>query len=206
MSGGGHASGRGSEGGFTLVEMLTTMVLLGVVMTSAWMVFGSMNSMAAQTSSTSASSDEARRTLDILTSEIRQAVEPTQGAGVFAQASPWSCSFYCDANRDNVPEKIGYSVTSGAVYRTVQSSLTSAAPFDFSGPTQSRVYVSQLANTTGTPLFAYYDAGGAATTTLADISLARVTIAASSAAGGVVAQTQMSTEVKIRSMNSTVLE
>ena len=194
------------DSGFTLVEMLTSLLLMGIVITSMWMVFGSVNSVANNLASTSSSAEEARRTLGILTDEIRQAVEPTEGLGAFASAGTWGCTFYCDANHDDVPEKIGYSVTNGAVYRTTQSSLTSAAPYDFTGAARSSIYISDLANDATAPLFSYFGADGNATTTLSAISLVRVTVVARSGAGGVKLGTSMTSEVKIRSINSDVLD
>ncbi len=196
---------RPRDAGFSMVEMLTSVVLMGVVMTALWSVFGSVSSVSSQATSASVSAEEARRTLGILTDEVRQAVEATEGLGAFTSATTQSCTFYCDANHDDVPEKIGYAVIGGAVYRTVQSSLTSAAPYDFSGPPRSTVYVADLANGPSAPLFSYYDADGDPTAALAAISLVRVTIVARSAAGGVKVGTEMTSEVKIRSINSSIL-
>jgi len=197
---------RIDEGGFTLVEMMTVMILLGVVLSAAYMVFGSVSQTAGATSSSSASAEEARRTVSMLTGEVRQAVEATEGLGVFTEAGPWRCTFYCDTDHDGVPEKVAYSVTNGAVYRTSVSSLTSCAPFEFCGTAQSRVYVSDLSNETSVPLFRYYDAEGRPTTVCKDISLVGVSIAVRNDLGGVAADTLMSTDVKVRSINSVLLD
>jgi prepilin-type N-terminal cleavage/methylation domain-containing protein len=201
-----HSSVCRGEAGYTLVELLTVTVLLGVVLSTAYMVFGSVNSVAGQTNTSTASSDEARRAMVTVTSEIRQAVEATSGLGVFAAASGSSCTFYCDADHDNVPERVGYSVANGILTRTSQSSATSSAPFVFSGAVRSQVCISDLANGSGAPVFRYFDASGDETSVCADISLVRVSIVARSVIDGVTGLADMTSDVKVRSVNSDVLD
>jgi hypothetical protein len=158
--------------------------------------------MVDRTQSISEGAGRTRRALVTMTDEIRQASEATEGAGAFAAAGSWCCTFYADVDRDDVPELVSYSTIANVVYRKVASSVTSAPPYDFSRPATATVYVARLINPSDRPLFRYYDENGDPAVSVADICLVGVCVVEESTVGSAVAATEMATEVKIRSLNN----
>lgn len=181
---------------------MTVLVLLGTILGSAYLVFGTVIRIADRTQSSSDASGDARRALVSITDEIRQASEATEGAGAFAAASSWCCTFYADIDRDNVPEEVSYTTRGGVVYRSVSRSSTSAPPYVFSIPATATVYVASLANASDHPLFRYFDKEGRSVASVADICLVSVCVVGQASTGGVVAASEMATEIKIRSLNN----
>lgn len=142
------------DAGFSLIEMLTSVIILPFVLSAAYLVFitlsGNYSSISAQSEATA----EAQRAMDILVREVRQAQEITSGGGAIATASPSVCSFYVDLDHTGVPSRVTYYVDGSDLYRMVGKASVPVYPYNFVDGAAQRVV--NLTTSTGI-VFTYYD-------------------------------------------------
>lgn len=154
--------------GFTLVEMVVTVAITTIVMAalgSLLVFFYRSNAWVLQQSSASA---EARRGVDDVLQRIRGAQYATDGSAPVATASSLSIAFWADTNNDETLEQVSYVLADATLTRTVDG-------------TSPVAIATSVRNTEDTPLFRYYDAGGAELTppiTLKNIASVRVSVTA----------------------------
>jgi prepilin-type N-terminal cleavage/methylation domain-containing protein len=142
------------DAGFSLLELLIASVILPIVLAAGYLVFttlsGNYSSIAAQ----SEASSEAQQAMDTMVREIRQAQEIVDGGGAIATATPASCSFYADLDRDGIPEKITYYVDGTDLYRAVWKASNPVYPYGYvEGPAQRVVNLT----TSSAVVFTYFD-------------------------------------------------
>lgn len=150
----GRARRRADDGGFTLIEVLLSALILPIVLSASYLVFitlsGNYSSISAQSEATS----EAQRAMDIMVREMRQAREITDGGGAFWKAESGRCSFYADLDRDGTPERITYYVDGTDLYRATAEPVNPVYPYGYvDAPAQRVVNLS----TSSAVVFTYYD-------------------------------------------------
>jgi prepilin-type N-terminal cleavage/methylation domain-containing protein len=143
------------ESGFTLLELLIASVILPVALAAAYLVFTTLSGNYSTISAQSEATSEAERAMDTMVIEIRQAQEIQDGGGAFAVAQADRCSFYCDIDRDGIPERITYYVDGTDLYRVQAKSTTQVYPYNFVDGTAQRVV---NLTTSSAVVFTYYDA------------------------------------------------
>jgi prepilin-type N-terminal cleavage/methylation domain-containing protein len=140
--------------GFSLVELLFASIILPIALGAAYLVFitlsGNYSSISAQSEATS----EAQRAMDTMVREIRQAQEIEEGSGAFEVAQASRCSFYCDIDRDGVPERITYYVDGTDLYRVLAEPQILVYPYNYADATAQRVV---NLTTASTVVFTYFD-------------------------------------------------
>jgi len=148
---------RGSgqaDAGFSLTELLIVCAIMPVILSAAYLVFitlsGNYSSISAQSEATS----EAQRAMDIMVREIRQGQEITDGGGAIAVATPTSCSFYVDLDRDGRPERVTYYVDGTDLYRTEAAPVNPVYPYGYVDPPAQRVV---NLTTQSAVVFTYFD-------------------------------------------------
>lgn len=135
--------------GFTLVEMEVAIAVFSLIM----VVIASFIIYIYKTERYSVSQVEsihiARRAIEIMTEEIRNARQAETGAFVIDTADSQSFIFYSDIDGDNLTERIRYFLDNGELKKgVIEPSYTSAESIS--------VLASYIVNE-GDPLFAYYD-------------------------------------------------
>lgn len=195
--------GRGhADAGFSLTELLIVCAILPVILSAAYMVFitlsGNYSSISAQSEATS----EAQRAMDIMVREIRQAQEVTDGGGAVAIATPTSCSFYVDIDRDGLPERVTYYVDGTDLYRTQAEPVSAVYPYGYVDPPAQRVV---NLTTQSAVVFTYFDKSAPTTTVTGTpnkptICAVGVHLSASRPAQNGQVAVDFSTRVKIRAL------
>jgi len=145
---------RHDDAGFSLVELLISVVILPLVLSAAYMVFMTLSGNYSSISAQSEATAEAQRALDVLVRELRQGQEITDGGGAIAISEPGRCSFYVDVDRDGIPERVTYYVDGTDLYRAEGEASAPVYPYNFEdGPAQRIVNLT----TSSSVVFTYYD-------------------------------------------------
>lgn len=158
------ASRRRDEG-FTLVEVSTSVAMLLVVLTAAWMLLTVSNANLTRIDSGGQASELNRAALASFERDLGHSVLPRDDQSSVIGAASRRCALLVDEDDDEVPELVVWSAddANGTLVRTVtRATETTQAPqeeSDFAGgETQSAVVLEGLASeadTPGAPLFTY---------------------------------------------------
>jgi hypothetical protein len=159
------------ERGTSLVEVMMTVLLLGIVLAVVYGGIGSLSNAAEGSNVRLQNLDEGRVMMATTTKDIRTATQPSSGASAFVVAKPNELQFYANLDNPNaaaslvhlyigsstelVEEYTSATDATGAVTCTQQpcSYLTANKKTRFVG----RYVVNDATH----PLFTYFDVGGA---------------------------------------------
>jgi len=177
-------------------------MIIPIVLSAAYMAFGGMSSNYSKIEAASEATSEAQRGLDTLVREIRQAQEIKDGGGAFEKATGSECFFYCDVDRDGVPERISYYVNASDLYRAVGKATTRVYPFTFiDGPAER---VMNLGAMTSSVVFTYYSNSDPNTPmtsgNLSTIAAVGIDLSATRPSQGGLVSVKFSTRVKVRAL------
>lgn len=166
------------EGGFTLIETLVTMAIMGIVMT----VFGQVLLTSSKTSNRveeqATLQNEVRFVVDQLTTDLRQA---TNAGGTSPVESLTSTSLTFDSPDRLTPfhlRRISYRLNNGQLERSVVTS-TDVDGWPWVWPVAPAPYVAQIGSVTSPNLFTFYDADGTVTTDPNAVRSARISLTVS---------------------------
>ena len=193
--------------GVSLSELLVVLALIGIVVSLAYMLLNSTTRMTNRIDAGAQAAEKSRSALDKMTSELRQAVELTDGGGAFSTAGTRTCGFYVDVNHDNLPERVTYYVNGAQLLRAQASSTTSAPPWAFGAASTPTTLVTGLPSSFTGPIFTYYDSSSPPVqTTAEDCAAVSIRVVGSSPVQGTskLATSDLSTWVKIRSLFNTI--
>jgi prepilin-type N-terminal cleavage/methylation domain-containing protein len=166
------------ESGFTLIETLVTMAIMGIVMT----VFGQVLLTSSKTSNRveeqATLQNEVRFVVDQLTMDLRQATN-AGGTSPVESVSPTSLTFVTpDRLTPFHLRRISYRLLNGQLERSVATS-TDTDGWPWVWPVAPATYVSQIASVTSPDLFTFYDADGVVTTDPDAVRSARISLTVS---------------------------
>jgi prepilin-type N-terminal cleavage/methylation domain-containing protein len=164
-----------AESGFTLIEALVTMAIMGIVMT----VFGQMLLTTSKTSSRveeqATLQNEVRVAADRLSMDLRQA---TNTNGTSPVESLGSTSLTFDSPDRLTPfhlRRISYQLVNGELQRSVATS-TDTDGWPWVWPATPATYYPEIGSVTSTSIFTFYAGDGTVTTDPAEVRSARVSI------------------------------
>ena len=170
-------AGRGraaDASGFTLIEVLVTMAVLGVAVAGMVAFFSMTNSRAAATTDQSISLTVVRTAVDTAVSDLRQAYYGDGTTAPIAALSPTSLTFYSpDRSQPFHLREIAYRLSGGLLQRATATSTNTGGP-PWSGLTTLGPWVTEVDSVTSPTVFSYQDASGAPTSDPTKVS--RVTI------------------------------
>lgn len=163
------------ERGFTLIELLVSMMVLGVLFAAFALVVGTTMRESGELEDNSVLQTQVRAGVDQLGRELRQM---SYGDGTTMPIESFSASaiqfLMPDKGTPYYEQRIGYQVSSGALQRRLaKSTTTSGPPWTFGSLSAWRTVADRL---TTSSIFTYYDATGAVTATLANITTIKVTV------------------------------
>jgi hypothetical protein len=197
-----------NDAGMTIIELIVVCTLLPVILGAGYLLLEAGNTIANQTDARQQATDQSRDVLAKLTTELRQAVEISEGDGAFAVAQPRQCEFYSDVDHDNVPELVQYRVSGTSLVRSVAHASTISPPFTYGAfSTETTVATGMPTSWTGA-VFTYYD--GSATpavvppSQMASASAVSIRLVNSATTGKNTVQVDLGTWVKVRSIHNSI--
>jgi prepilin-type N-terminal cleavage/methylation domain-containing protein len=173
------------EDGFTMIELLVSITLLGVLFAAFSLVLGSTMTQSRDITNQSVLQVQARAAVDELTRDLRQAIPPdTTATSPFVTAStmsPTSITFYSPDRLYTAGSptsyhlnEISYQLSNGDFQRAfATSSDTDGAPWTI--PALGS-WVTRIGSVVNTDVFTYYDASGALCSNCAPASVRTVVV------------------------------
>lgn len=197
-----------SDVGLTVTELLVVLVLIGIVMSTAYFILSAGYRMTDQIEARDVASTQARIAIERVTRELRQARELSEGAGVFADAQPRRCSFYVDLNHDQVPERITYYVQGKVLYRSQAVATGSIPPYAFGPESGASAVIESVKGGWNGNVFTYYDNADPADEVSSghpeDISAVALKLVSEGSAGRQTVFVERSTWVRIRTVHNSI--
>jgi len=180
---------KATQAGFTLVEMLVTLLIISIISGAAYSMFASLNRSYTTQSVASAVQQRVRAALDYMIRDIRMAgLDPLRTGGIgVVSATPTAFRFTADKNMDgdtnDAAEDVTYSVAGGNLQL-----------IDDQGTDILSQYVTNSS-------FTYFDEDGVVTTNIPDIRSVEIimTIREPSGGGKWVSRT-FTTQVRCRNL------
>ena len=161
------SSERDSERGSSILELMTTVLLIGVVM--AAVMAGTFSAQDAITGSDLRlqNLDQARTLMASLTKDVRTAVRLSAGSSPFTVADANHAVFYANISTTSAPKKVDLSIDGQSrLVETVWTADagTTAPNYTYTGASTVRLVGRYVANTAAKPMFTYLDSNGNALT------------------------------------------
>ncbi len=155
---------RRSQAGSSMVEMITTLGLLGLVMVTIFAAVSSTTSVLGATEQRFTDMGEARTLMAVTTKDIRTAVRLKAGTAAFTLADKREITFYANLNNVASPPKqmhIYITTDNILISETKDADLPWTPPdYTYTGAATARYVGRYVANPTSQPLFNYYDVDG----------------------------------------------
>ncbi len=150
---------------FSTIEVVVTVAILGLVMTTVFQGFSSSQTALENTSSRLRNLDEARVLMAATSKDLRTAVRLQSGTSPFLVANGLTATFFANLDTTSAPKKVHIyvDVTSQLVEEVWNADVGSVAPnYTFSGAPHVRFVGRYVANTNAAPIFQYLDVNGGA--------------------------------------------
>jgi prepilin-type N-terminal cleavage/methylation domain-containing protein len=164
-----------TEDGFTLIELVISMVLIGVIFAIFSITMGATIRTSSEVQENSVLQGEVRATVDAIAKDLRQAYTGTGNPGV-EKMLPAEIQFVSpDRQSPFHLRRVNYKLSNKTLQRaSALSTNTGSPPWTFPGSLSAyRDEVGSIANTT---VFRYYDAAGAVATQASDIASVSITL------------------------------
>ncbi|HEX9093705.1 MAG TPA: hypothetical protein VF902_06955 [Coriobacteriia bacterium] len=201
---------RSRDDGTTLTELLVVCALLGVVLGAAWMLMDATREMSNYVEAKAQVSDETRVALDRITTEIRQAAEPTgrEGSGVFSEIATGAVGFFSDIDGDAQLERVVYRRTGTKLTKSVTEPTIVDGVYTYGAEGPAKTMVSGLRPDWSDPIFTYWSRTSppaqVAPADMALVSSVSIHIRNSATVGRRTAYSDLQTWVKVRSVFNSV--
>jgi len=169
-----HAKTTG--GGFTVVELLVSLVILGVVFTLFAVVIGSAVRNSGEVREDAVLQGEVRSAVDRLAQDLRQGYTGDGTAPILTMTGTQLTFLSPDRSTPFHNRKISYQLSNGQLERAIATSTntsTTGPPWTIGalGP-----YAPQFGSIRNTTIFTYFDGDGATATTAANVDSVTVTV------------------------------
>ncbi len=141
--------------GFSIIEVLVAIFILSLVGAAVVTFQKDVFSLNTIISNSLTAQDEARRTLKMMTAEIRPLSPSSVGAYPIAEADPTSFIFYSDIDNDQLKEQVRYFLDGPILKKGVIK--PSGAPLAYNPANEIISEVIHDVANGATPIFNYYD-------------------------------------------------
>jgi len=163
--------------GYTVIEVLIVLGVAVIVCAGLMFLLQDLFRYNRNISSSLSANGEARRALKTMVAEIRTTSPSSLGAYALTQTATSSFTFYSNVDTDTYKERVRYFLQNGILKRGIIK--PSGNPLTYSAGSETVTeLVHAVVNSSTTPIFSYYDASYAGTTTPLvapfDISLVRL--------------------------------
>jgi type II secretory pathway component PulJ len=166
-----------SEAGFGLMEMVTSMAVLGIFFAVFATVVSSSVRHGSEIQEQAVLQTEVRAAVDSLVADLRQStIAGDTTLSRISTATSTQLTFLSpDRSTPMRLRRISYQVAGGQLQRALATSTNTAAPWSIPALSSWAKVASSIV-TTGTPVFTYYDASGATTTVAANVTAVRIRV------------------------------
>lgn len=174
-----------SQQGFTIVEMLVTMAIMGIVMGAFGQTLLTSSKTSGRVEEQATLQNEVRVAVDRLTMDLRQATNANGTSPVESLSSTDLTFLSPDRLTPFHLRRISYRLVNGELQRSSATS-TDADGWPWIWPATPATFYPEVGSITNTGLFTFYDANGAVTADPAAVRSVRisVTVAPRQAQGG----------------------
>ncbi len=151
------------ERGSSLIEFVTTVALIGIVMSTVMIGTFSAQKAILGSDTRLENLDQARTLMASLTKDMRTAVRLQAGTSPFTTADKNHAVFYANLSTTSAPKKVDLAIdaSSRLIEQVWTADVGSQAPnYTYTGTPIIRLVGRYVANTTATPLFTYLDGLG----------------------------------------------
>jgi prepilin-type N-terminal cleavage/methylation domain-containing protein len=164
-----------SEQGFTLVELVISMVLIGVIFAIFSITMGATIRTSSEVQENSVLQGEVRATVEAMAKDLRQAYTGNGNPGIETML-PAEIQFLSpDRGTPFHLRRINYKLQNTKLRRASSvSTNTGSPPWTF--PASLGAYQDQFGSIVNTTVFRYYDAAGAPATQASDVASVSITI------------------------------
>lgn len=163
--------------GFTLIEAIIALSITSVLILVVIEFMSTGLRTQTYLSTESAAQIDSRRSLSIMTQQLREISDGDDGGYALGIASPYQIMFYSDIDRDTVAEQVQYAISDTTLQRIVINP-SDIPPQYLSANGITTTLASQVTNIqTNTPLFLYYNADNIELTSpinLKDVTLIKI--------------------------------
>lgn len=165
------------QGGYTVIEILIVAGVGVIICAGLMFLLQDLFRYNRNISSSLGVTGEARRALKTMVAEIRTTSPSSLGAYALSQTATSSFTFYSNVDADTYKERIRYFLQNGTLKRGVIKPSGNPLTYNAGSEVVTEL-VHFVVNSSTTPIFSYYDASYAGTTTPLvspfDISLVRL--------------------------------
>jgi prepilin-type N-terminal cleavage/methylation domain-containing protein len=159
---------RRHQQGFTLVELLMGLVIGTIFMFAIYGFYDSSLQSFSGHQNQSLAQAQARDAINVLTSQLREAVSPDNGiTPPVVILTPTQIEFYADMSRSPTesvpkPQEFLYQITSGQLQRQVAQPVGASPPYTYGAFSGAETLVTSIANSASAPLFGAVNSSGTA--------------------------------------------
>jgi len=148
------------ESGYTLIETMISMLVLGLVLTFVYQVLISVQKSTYNANQRLENLEEGRVLMATLTKDIRTAARPTVDTAPFTLAKPKEVIFYANLNTSTIPVKVRVYVDAAGLLReeVTRPNLPATIPQLYTGAPEVRVVGRYITNA---DVFTYWAPDGA---------------------------------------------
>jgi prepilin-type N-terminal cleavage/methylation domain-containing protein len=167
------------QDGFTLIELVISMAVIGIIFMVFSVVMGSTIRTSTEVQEDSVLQGEVRATVDTIAKDLRQAYT---GNGTPALETMTGTQLQFLSPDRKTPfhlRRISYRLTGGQIQRAMATSTNTGQP-PWTFPALSG-YLKQVGSVKNAAIFAYYDANGAVTTNPGDVAGVTITVVVANA-------------------------
>jgi prepilin-type N-terminal cleavage/methylation domain-containing protein len=183
------------EHGFTVIELLISMVMIGIIVGPLATMLAYVDSSSHDTMTQDAYLSQARNAVEQIVSDIREAYTSSATMTAVVSLSGTQITFYApDTATPFHLREISYRLSSGNIQRAYATSSNTQGP-PWTIPALGS-WMTTLSSVTNATLFTYQDANGATTATPANVSRVLVSVTITPPGGG--ASTSFSDSATIR--------
>lgn len=155
---------RNFKKGFTLAELLITVGIIGLIAVVLGTFQGDVFFFNSVIQDDLTAQMDGRRAIRKMVSEIREASPSSLGSYPIAAAATSSVTFFSNVDNDILKEQVRYFIQNKNLMRGVIKPTGNPLSYN-SGSETFETSVKNIANSTSTPLFEYYDTNYTGTTT-----------------------------------------
>jgi type II secretory pathway component PulJ len=153
--------------GFTLIEMTVAIFAFAIIMVGMVVLLSQILSGSQKQSGLLSDQDQARKTAFGIINELRNAQTGLNGAYALETAGDQQIVYYSNEDKDGAIERIRYYLQNGKLYK----GITEYNGSTYNTSTEvSRLMQNDIANSSSTPLFYYYDGSYIGSSTQASLS------------------------------------